>query len=283
MPYCGTPDEPKPCPPMPRHPLPYFRLTGFVRPVAWRSRQEYDALRYSPRSALSSGSFETSLSFGWGVKQSVGRVREPRVFSHALEWSNITGEKTDMTLTRRNAMRATAATASAIMLGAKEAFAVSDAAQIQRDSAEALRRLYAVDRRAAALGQKAVGILVFPKIVKGGFIFGAEGGKGVLTLHGHVQGYYTIGAASFGLQAGVQWFGYALFFMNGQALKYLDKSDGWAVGSDPSVVVIDKGAGASIDSTTLSHQVVAMPFGQNGLMAGLALQGSKITTYNPNA
>jgi lipid-binding SYLF domain-containing protein len=184
--------------------------------------------------------------------------------------------------TRRHAIRSAAA-ACVSVFGIVEAFAASDAAEIQRDSAEALRRLYAVDRRAAALGEKAVGILVFPKIVKGGFIFGAEGGKGVLTVHGTVRGYYTIGAASFGLQAGVQWFGYALFFMNEQALKYLDRSDGWAVGSDPSVVVIDKGAGASVDSTTLSHQVIAMPFGQNGLMAGLALQGSKITTYNPNA
>jgi lipid-binding SYLF domain-containing protein len=192
-------------------------------------------------------------------------------------------EITDMTLTRRNAIRATAVTASVILFGTEKALAASDAAEIQRDAAEALRRLYAGDRRAAALGQKAVGILVFPKIVKGGFIFGAEGGKGVLTVHGHVRGYYTIGAASFGLQAGVQWFGFAFFFMNEQALKYLDKSDGWAIGSDPSVVVIDKGTGASIDSTTLSHQVVAMPFGQNGLMAGLAIQGSKITTYNPNA
>ena len=187
-----------------------------------------------------------------------------------------------MRLTRRHAIRFAAA-ACVSWFGIKEAFAASDAAEIQQDAADALRRLYAVDRRAAALGEKAVGILVFPKIVKGGFIFGAEGGKGVLTVHGHVRGYYTIGAASFGLQAGVQWFGYALFFMNEQALKYLDQSDGWSVGSDPSVVVIDKGAGASIDSTTLSHQVIAMPFNQNGLMAGLALRGSKITTYNPNA
>jgi lipid-binding SYLF domain-containing protein len=189
----------------------------------------------------------------------------------------------DMKSTRRQALWTSAAVASVILSGTEDASAASDAAEIQRDSAEALRRLYAVDSRAAALGQKAIGTLVFPKIVKGGFIFGVEGGKGVLTVHGRVRGYYTIGAASFGLQAGVQWFGYALFFMNERALKYLDKSDGWAVGSDPNVVVIDKGAGASINSTTLSHQVVAMPFGQNGLMAGLALQGSKITTYNPNA
>jgi lipid-binding SYLF domain-containing protein len=193
------------------------------------------------------------------------------------------GEQIDMKSMRRNVIWSGAAATSIVLLGAERAFAASDAAQIQRDSAQALHRLYAEDRRAAVLGQKAVGILVFPKIVKGGFIFGAEGGKGVLTVHGRVRGYYTIGAASFGLQAGVQWFGYVLFFMNEQALTYLDKSDGWAVGSDPNVVVIDKGAGANISSTTLSQQVVAMPFNQNGLMAGLALQGSKITTYNPSA
>ena len=79
--------------------------------------------------------------------------------------------------------------------------------------------LYKSDHRAAELGQKAAGILVFPKIVKGGFIFGAQGGKGVLWVRKHVNGYYTIGAASFGLQAGVQWFSYALFFMDPQALQ----------------------------------------------------------------
>ena len=187
-----------------------------------------------------------------------------------------------MRLTRRNAIQTIAAVGPVMLLGAKGASAASDASEIDRDAAAALRRLYASEHRTVGLGQKAAGILVFPKIVKAGFIFGAQGGKGVLRVHNHINGYYTIAAASFGLQAGVQWFSYALFFMDPQALQFLDKSDGWAIGSDPSVVVIDKGAGASIDSTTLSHKVVAVPFGQNGLMAGLALQGSKITTYNPN-
>src|SRR5215472_9766250 len=93
----------------------------------------------------------------------------------------------DMETTRRHAILATAA--ACVTCLDLRALAASDATEIQRDSAEALRRLYAVDRRAAALGQKAVGILVFPKIVKGGFIFGAEGGKGALTVHGHIRGY----------------------------------------------------------------------------------------------
>ena len=158
----------------------------------------------------------------------------------------------------------------------------ASAAQISRGADSALHALYAAQPKARELGQRAKAILIFPKIIKAGLIIGGQSGDGVLRVGGKTNGFYNISAASFGLQAGVQWFSYALFFMDPAALQFLDKSDGWAIGSDPSVVVIDKGAGASIDSSTLSHKVVAVPFGQNGLMAGLALQGSKITTYNPN-
>src|SRR5580698_8027294 len=122
-----------------------------------------------------------------------------------------------MKLTRRQAVKATAVAVPSALLSFK-AFSASDAGEISHDAAAALRRLNATDRRAVTLGQKAAGILVFPKIVKAGFIFGAQGGKGVLTEHGHTHGYYSIAAASFGLQAGVEWFSYALFFMDPQAL-----------------------------------------------------------------
>jgi lipid-binding SYLF domain-containing protein len=165
-----------------------------------------------------------------------------------------------MLFTRRNIVRTAAVTAPGMLFGVRAALAASDAAQISRDAAAALRRLNATDRRAVTLGQKAAGILVFPKIVMAGFIFGGQGGKGVLTERGRTRGYYTLAAASFGLQAGVQWFSYALFFMDPQALQFLDNSDGWAIGADPNVAVIDRGAGANIDSTTLSHKVIAIPF-----------------------
>ena len=186
-----------------------------------------------------------------------------------------------MESSRRSVIITTAAIGPMLLLGARVASAAAEAAEISRDAAAALRRLYAQDRRAAELGPRAAGILVFPKIVKAGFIFGGQGGKGVLTEHGRTRGYYTIAAASFGLQAGAQWFSYALFFMDEQALNYLNQSDGWAIGTDPSVVIVDKGAGKTFDSTTLSHKVIAMPFGEKGLMGGLSLQGSKITTYRP--
>ncbi len=99
------------------------------------------------------------------------------MFSHALERPNITGKKTDMTLTRRNAMRATAATASAIMLGAKEAFAVSDAAQIQRDWPRRSVDFMPLTVEPLPWGKKAVGILVFPKIVKGAPFSGPKAGR----------------------------------------------------------------------------------------------------------
>jgi lipid-binding SYLF domain-containing protein len=161
------------------------------------------------------------------------------------------------------------------------AFAAS-ARQISNDADHALRSLYAAQPKARDLGNRAKAILVFPKIIKAGLVIGAQGGDGVLKVGGKLVGYYHIAAASFGLQAGAQRFSYAMFFMNDDALQYLQKSDGWSIGSGPSVVVVDKGTAASMTSTTLSQDVYAFPFGQRGLMAGLGLEGSKITRIQPN-
>jgi len=105
----------------------------------------------------------------------------------------------------------------------------------------------------------------------------------VLRIGGKSQAYYQIVAASFGLQIGAQAFSNVMFFMTESSLKYLRESDGWAIGTGPSVVVIDKGAAAGISSTTLSQDVYAFPFGQTGLMAGIGLEGSKITQIFPGA
>jgi lipid-binding SYLF domain-containing protein len=153
--------------------------------------------------------------------------------------------------------------------------------QIATGAARALQHLYAAQPRTRELGRHAKAILVFPKIVKAGLIIGGQGGDGALLENGRARGFYNIAAASFGLQIGAQTFSYALFFMNDSALQYLESSDGWAIGTGPSVVVVDKGAAASLTSTTLSHDVYAFPFGQRGLMAGLSLEGSKITHIHP--
>lgn len=151
------------------------------------------------------------------------------------------------------------------------------AAQLTAESRAALQRLYAQSPKAATYGRKARAILVFPKIVKAGFLVGGQGGEGVLLVAGQPTGYYKISAVSYGLQAGGQSFSYALFLMNDGALRYLNRSDGWAIGSGPSVVVMDKGVAKSTTSTTVAKDVYAFPFGQKGLMAGMGLEGSKIT------
>jgi lipid-binding SYLF domain-containing protein len=153
--------------------------------------------------------------------------------------------------------------------------------QIAADAARALQHLYAAQPRTRELGRHAKAVLVFPKIVKAGLIIGGQGGDGALLENGRARGFYNIAAASFGLQIGAQTFSYALFFMNDAALQYLENSDGWAIGTGPSVVVLDKGAAASLTSTTLSQDVYAVPFGQHGLMAGIGIEGSKITHIHP--
>jgi lipid-binding SYLF domain-containing protein len=153
--------------------------------------------------------------------------------------------------------------------------------QIATEAARALQHLYAAQPKTRTLGHRAKAVLVFPKIVKAGLIVGGQGGDGALLENGRARGFYNIAAASFGLQIGAQTFSYALFFLTDSALEHLESSDGWAVGTDPSVVVVDKGAAASLTSTTLSHDVYAVPFGQRGLMAGIGLEGSKITPIHP--
>ncbi|MBV7486046.1 YSC84-related protein [Bordetella sp. BOR01] len=180
----------------------------------------------------------------------------------------------------RPALFAVALLFSAAAAWAPRASAAS-AAEIASESAQALQKLQAQEPKARALAEKATAILVFPKIVKAGMLVGGEGGEGALIKNGRAQAYYNLAAVSFGLQAGIQTFSYALFFMNDQALQYLDRSDGWAVGAAPNVVVVDKGAAASMSSTTLTQDVYAVPFGQEGLMAGIGLEGSKITRMDP--
>ena len=149
--------------------------------------------------------------------------------------------------------------------------------ELERDANHALKRLYASNRAARLLGEKAQAVLVFPSIVKAGFMFGGQTGDGVLLKNGRATGYYNTTAASYGFQAGIQTFGYALFFMNGSALSYLDRSNGWEIGVGPSIVVVDEGIGKSLTSTTITQDVYAFIFSQKGLMAGMGIQGSKIT------
>ena len=157
----------------------------------------------------------------------------------------------------------------------------ASASEIDRNATQALTTLYNNTPGAKALADKSKAILVFPSIVKGGFIIAGQYGDGALRKHGKTVGYYRSLAASYGFQAGAQSFGYVLFFMDDESVKYLDKSEGWELGTGPSLVVLDKGFGKNMSTTTMQKGVYAFIFDQKGLMAGIALQGSKITKINP--
>jgi len=166
--------------------------------------------------------------------------------------------------------------AAAILMVPDSSHAAS-AAEIDRDVDSSLMKLYEKTPAARELAKVAKGILVFPSIIKGGFIIGGQYGEGALRMDGKTAGYYSTAAASYGLQAGAQSFGYALFFITDKALDYLKKSEGWEIGVGPSVVIVDEGIARSLSTTTAKSDIYAFFFDQKGLMAGLGLQGSKIT------
>jgi lipid-binding SYLF domain-containing protein len=160
--------------------------------------------------------------------------------------------------------------------GVNPALAAS-ARELDRNARKALAELYARSPVAREKGEKATAILVFPGITKGGFIVGGQYGEGVLIKDGKTAGYYNTVSASYGLQAGIQKYGNALFFMSDSMLQYLDKSGGWELGSAPSIVVADKGAAGGISTTSAKADAYAFFFSQKGLMGGLGLQGTKVT------
>ncbi len=173
------------------------------------------------------------------------------------------------------------------LLLAAPALAVAPAAAIAATGAEistevraALVRLRQMEN-ARLLFQRAVAVLVFPRIVSGGFIIGGQFGEGALVRDDRITAYYNIAGASFGLLAGAQSAGLAMFFMREEALRNLLSADGWEVGTGPSVVFLDRGLQANATTTTLNEEVYAISFNQAGLMAALAINGTKITRIRP--
>ncbi len=189
--------------------------------------------------------------------------------SHAPEQS---------TRTRRQKI-AMALVLSALVLAPLAASHVARAgdASLDRDVDEALEQLYAGNASARMLRDHSKAVLVFPHILKAGFMFGGQIGDGALRRNGKTVGYYNSVAASYGFQAGVQKFGYALFFMTDSALAYLDKSAGFELGVGPSIVLVDAGFAKTMTTSTLTQEIYAIVFDQKGLMGGVGLQGSKIT------
>ena len=152
--------------------------------------------------------------------------------------------------------------------------------QLEANARAALSALEAQVPLATILKNAAVAILVFPDITKAGFLIGGEYGNGVMFQRGRVAGFYNTAGVSYGLQAGAETFGYAMYFMNEAALRSLNATGGFQIGAGPSVVVLDQGMAKSVTSNTLTQDIYAFVFGQQGLMGGVGLEGTKITRLN---
>jgi lipid-binding SYLF domain-containing protein len=170
---------------------------------------------------------------------------------------------------------ATALPMSTISFDSARAAATAD--DLKRDADHALQMLYRSNPVAQQMSKNAKAVLVFPNIVKAGLVFGGSYGEGVLKKGAQVAGYYNSASASWGLQAGAQSYGYVVFLMTDKAVDYLNKSEGWEIGVGPTVVVVDEGVAKNLSTSTLKDDAYAFIFDQKGLMAGLALEGTKIS------
>ena len=154
---------------------------------------------------------------------------------------------------------------------------LANARSLDDDAQVALNHLVRDNGAARALNNQARAVLVFPKIVKAGLGIGGSYGKGVLITRGrHGQKYNSV-MGSIGLQIGAQAYGYAVFLITKKAVDYLHDSDGWEIGVGPSVVVVDEGIAKNLSSSTLKDDAYAFIFNQKGLMAGVTLEGTKIS------
>ena len=183
-------------------------------------------------------------------------------------------------LSKRMVSAAAVAAVLASLLVSGSAQATS-ASEIRQNAAQALSTLYQSNPDARALAEKSRAILIFPHIVAGALGVGVQYGDGALQQRGRTIGYYHSMQGSIGFQAGVQSFGYVLFFMDKESLDYLRNSEGWELGTGPTLVVIDQGFAKTLSTTTMQKGVYAFIFNQQGVMAGIGIKGAKISEIHP--
>ena len=148
---------------------------------------------------------------------------------------------------------------------------------IDSDVKSVLKDFSYLDASNKELLKQAVGVLVFPSVIKAGFVVGGEYGEGALQIEGKTVSYYSIASASVGLQLGAQSRAEIILFMDKGALEHFRNSDGWRAGVDGSIAVIDAGAGKGASSDLRHTPIIAFVLLNKGLMGNISLEGSKIS------
>lgn len=190
----------------------------------------------------------------------------------------LTEEMTKMDTLRIRLMAAMIVTASILVMGVVNHASAATAEDLEKDSRQALQTLYQTNDFAEQLASKARAILIFPNVIKAGLVFGGSYGEGILFKESRVVDYYNSVAATWGFQAGAQSYSYAVFLMTDQAVDYIEESHGWELGVGPTLVLVDEGVAKNLStSTTLKDDAYAFVFSQQGLMAGVSIEGTKIS------
>jgi len=171
---------------------------------------------------------------------------------------------------------ATGALTVLAVAGSAAAFAESKES-IDVNVRDSLDAFYARNPMNKELASKSVGMLVFPRITKGGAGVAGEFGEGVLRVHGKTVDYYSIGGGSIGLTLGVAQRSEIIMFMSHESLDKFIQQKGWTIGADAGVAVVSKGAGGDYDSKTLQKPILGFVYNEKGLIGDLSLDGSKIS------
>jgi len=172
------------------------------------------------------------------------------------------------------------ATAALVSMSVTNPASAATHEDLDKDSKQALQTLYKTEPLAERLSQTAKAVLVFPNIVKAGLVFGGGYGEGQLLRGSKVIDYYNSVTGSWGLQIGAQSYGYAVFLMTEDAVRYVEETKGWELGVGPTVVVVDEGVAKNLSTSSLKDDAYAFIFSQQGLMAGVSIEGTKISRIN---
>jgi lipid-binding SYLF domain-containing protein len=181
---------------------------------------------------------------------------------------------------RSNLLAFVFATVAIISMSVINQANAATAEDLDKDSQQALHTLYQAQPVAEKLSRTAKAVLVFPNIVKAGLVFGGSYGEGELIKDSKVVDYYNSVTGSWGLQAGAQSYGYAVFLMTDEAVRYIEKTKGWEIGVGPTLVVVNEGIAKNLSTSSLQDDAYAFIFSQQGIMAGVSIEGTKISLIN---
>jgi lipid-binding SYLF domain-containing protein len=182
-------------------------------------------------------------------------------------------------LTRARVLIAAAAVAAAVLIASIASQPAHSATrpELEAYANEAMKKLYAESPAAQELASQSRGILVFPRVWKGGMGLGGEVGEGVLRVGGRSVEYYQLAGASVGLQLGLQRKAVVVMFLDGESLAKFRQSEGWKAGVDGSIAIANLGAGTSMDTNTAQKPIIGFVISNKGLMYNLSFEGTKLT------